>query len=584
MKWDDYMRNGFLFVIIACIIVTGLLSTNAHGGGDDTPEGQENKEYQRFDWTINLSLSPDTPAKNQEVTLTVRVADSSGNPVSAVPLYFSLSSLTSLPEIHNMQFLEAQSSITDADGVYETIFNAPYFHSEGVGQYEIEVNATMNDVSEISAKRQFNVEEKVLEIRGIQIAEPAAPGTWYSMAIYDLDRSPLTVSIAQNDDNLTKIWTEEDWGKMGGMYEGGGDEEGMKAIYETYEASDDFARLWRCEGDSQILMDEYGYPAKTTVYSFLVTESSGEIIHVEIVGYIDGKKENISLDIPSIPLNRPSVGITYTAGEWFLKSSGGTGGTWQNDNIHIYGIGFEDKVQLTLTNDIEGDIEYYLESENKVVHFKWKVPKDAAIGYYYVTLEDQDQTGIFYNGNFGFYVAEAQEDLLLQDPEGIQKILGIIGISVLLLVISLSSYTRIKRKKILNHLTRKRIYEHIISNPGIHFRAILNDLDLKTGNLSYHLNVLEREEYLKSYQDGMYRRFNLYGKGQPLKISLSEIQERILLTIKNNPGINQSTIGKIIGSSRIVVNYHVRILCDVGMILIEKKGRETHCYNIQKAV
>ncbi|ODS41248.1 MAG: hypothetical protein A7315_06765 [Candidatus Altiarchaeales archaeon WOR_SM1_79] len=157
-----------------------------------------------------------------------------------------------------------------------------------------------------------------------------------------------------------------------------------------------------------------------------------------------------------------------------------------------------------------------------------------------------------------------------------------IGIIItILMVISLVMYSKIKRENLLKNAVRKQIFEYIKENPGIHYRAILNGLDLPIGVLSYHLNRLEKAQFVKSRQDGMFRRFYMRGPKTEVQFFLSEIQESILNVIKKNLGISQSKIGEKINVSRKVVNYHVNILSQAGLIFVETRGRETACYPIE---
>jgi predicted transcriptional regulator len=126
---------------------------------------------------------------------------------------------------------------------------------------------------------------------------------------------------------------------------------------------------------------------------------------------------------------------------------------------------------------------------------------------------------------------------------------------------------------------RRRIFEYIIENPGMHYRGILNELDLPMGVLSYHLNRLEKAQYIRSRQDGMYRRFYTKGPRTEMRFFLSDIQESILNVIKENQGISQSKIAEKIHVSRKVVNYHVNILDQAGLIFVESHGRESACYS-----
>ena len=153
------------------------------------------------------------------------------------------------------------------------------------------------------------------------------------------------------------------------------------------------------------------------------------------------------------------------------------------------------------------------------------------------------------------------------------------AVLTIVIITSMVMYSKIKRENLLKHAVRKHIHDYVKDNPGAHYRAILDDLELSMGVLTYHLNRLEKGEYLKSRQDGMYRRFYVTGRKTEVKFFLSDIQESIIATIRENQGISQSRIADAIGVTRKVVNYHVRILDQAGLIYMEERGRETACFS-----
>ena len=106
----------------------------------------------------------------------------------------------------------------------------------------------------------------------------------------------------------------------------------------------------------------------------------------------------------------------------------------------------------------------------------------------------------------------------------------------------------------------------------------MDSLDLKQGTLTHHLNILEQNEFVRSYQDGVYRRFYLFESKPPMSIKLSNIQERILEYIRNNPGIVQADISKAMGTSRMVVNYHIRLMRAADLVSVEKDGNNQRCF------
>jgi predicted transcriptional regulator len=131
----------------------------------------------------------------------------------------------------------------------------------------------------------------------------------------------------------------------------------------------------------------------------------------------------------------------------------------------------------------------------------------------------------------------------------------------------------------LQHERRVKIFDYVNENPGEHFRAIQKALDLEVGVLAHHINKLEREEFIKSRQDGQYRRFYPMDAKIDVKLILSQLQERILKFVKTNPGQSGAAIANNLGVDPKLVNYHVKVLQKAGFIYVEEKGRESLCYS-----
>jgi DNA-binding MarR family transcriptional regulator len=142
---------------------------------------------------------------------------------------------------------------------------------------------------------------------------------------------------------------------------------------------------------------------------------------------------------------------------------------------------------------------------------------------------------------------------------------------------ALPLYSRITNGQVLKQDTRKSIYDYITSNPGVNFSSIMKVLKLKNGVTSYHLSMLEREGYIKSKNEGLYKRFYANGASTQ-EIPLSQLRRSIVTTIVDNPGISQTDIALKLGLSNQVVNYHVGILKKANLIKIVKDGYRTKCY------
>ncbi|MEM4728188.1 MAG: PQQ-binding-like beta-propeller repeat protein [Thermoplasmata archaeon] len=153
----------------------------------------------------------------------------------------------------------------------------------------------------------------------------------------------------------------------------------------------------------------------------------------------------------------------------------------------------------------------------------------------------------------------------------------------LLLFFIVPLYVRLKKDEVLDNYIRGKIHGYIIANPGDHYNSIRDALELSNGIVAHHLHTLEREGLIHSVRDGMYRRFfPANAKLPPEDEGHFNIQKRILAIIRNNPGISQKEIAQMAGVSSPTVNYHVSVLATARMIRVEKLGRRTRCFVIER--
>jgi predicted transcriptional regulator len=123
-----------------------------------------------------------------------------------------------------------------------------------------------------------------------------------------------------------------------------------------------------------------------------------------------------------------------------------------------------------------------------------------------------------------------------------------------------------------------RIYDHIEKNPGGHLRGIKDTLGLSMGVLTHHIGILEREEMIKSRDEGMYKRYYPYKykiENTPL---LTGSQKAMMDVIKSKPGANPDTIADGIGKSRKTVYYHIQELEAKGQITIDRSDGGIRCF------
>jgi DNA-binding MarR family transcriptional regulator len=147
---------------------------------------------------------------------------------------------------------------------------------------------------------------------------------------------------------------------------------------------------------------------------------------------------------------------------------------------------------------------------------------------------------------------------------------------LLFLVIPL--YHKVQKDKVLDHYLRKQIYKYIQSNPGTHYSEIMKTVGIKNGVLVHHLKTLEREELIKSSNDGLYyKRFYPMGTKLPIKEidGLSWFQIGIYNLIRTNPGISPKKVSEELGKSKQVINYHLHLMKDAGLVRSDIDGKHT---------
>jgi predicted transcriptional regulator len=204
-----------------------------------------------------------------------------------------------------------------------------------------------------------------------------------------------------------------------------------------------------------------------------------------------------------------------------------------------------------------------------------------SVGIHIINVTINDAMGA--SDSYSFQI-ELKKDQVVYHPDPIKGILlggGIFATllsAIVLVLVSFFFFSKISEKTVLDNMNRKVIYDTIKKKPGIHFMALSVGLSLVSGVLSHHLNILEKKGFIKSIQDGKYRRFYLYDEKIEFKLTLTAIQQTILFAVKQDPGISQTGISEMIGKNKMVVNYHIKILKDVGLLSVERNGRETNCF------
>ncbi len=211
-----------------------------------------------------------------------------------------------------------------------------------------------------------------------------------------------------------------------------------------------------------------------------------------------------------------------------------------------------------------------------------------------VTMRAEDAAGNTASADVTVLRKEVQEPTVVPPPPPVDPVVTVavvtmativaVGVAMTfeftkyaLILMVLPLYARIKKHEVLDNKTRLAIHGLVVENPGMHYNEIIREFDLTNGVAAYHLDVLEREGFVRSVRDGTLRRFYSSSTKVPggHKATPDQMRERILEMVNTNPGINQKTIVDDLGIGRTLVGYHLKTLIDEGYIEAHKQGRFT---------
>jgi DNA-binding transcriptional ArsR family regulator len=127
---------------------------------------------------------------------------------------------------------------------------------------------------------------------------------------------------------------------------------------------------------------------------------------------------------------------------------------------------------------------------------------------------------------------------------------------------------------------RKRIFEAVRQNPGVHFRELQRLTNMTIGVLSYHLVYLADHQLLMvEKQESFTRYFPGEQMGRQKKQMLGalrqEIPRGIILFLLMNPGATHGEVLQNFTISAGTLSYHIKKLVGRGLIKVEKVGRES---------
>jgi len=136
-------------------------------------------------------------------------------------------------------------------------------------------------------------------------------------------------------------------------------------------------------------------------------------------------------------------------------------------------------------------------------------------------------------------------------------------------------YSSFSRNAVLENINRQRILKLIKKKEGITFTALKNELGLQNGVLAYHLAMLEKSHYIKSFTDGKFKRF--YSRKAQIS-GLTSAEEQIMKVIRSHPYITKRMLARYIQYSPGTININIKKLMQKQLINLKKDGKRHRYY------
>jgi predicted transcriptional regulator len=130
---------------------------------------------------------------------------------------------------------------------------------------------------------------------------------------------------------------------------------------------------------------------------------------------------------------------------------------------------------------------------------------------------------------------------------------------------------------VLDLETRRKIYDIISKNPGLHLSKIANLLSMRISHVEYHVNFLEKHEIITIEKSTGYKRFYIKGTiGVQDKRYLSILRQKtilhIVLFLLKNDTVQHKDILENVDVSPSTLSYHLKKLVKHNIIDVQRYG------------
>lgn len=139
-------------------------------------------------------------------------------------------------------------------------------------------------------------------------------------------------------------------------------------------------------------------------------------------------------------------------------------------------------------------------------------------------------------------------------------------------------YSRITRSDVLDHDTRKRLYDALKAEPGLSIRTLAERLDVSRSTARHHVRMLQDADMVDAFMLGRCRVHHVTGDKQAAMrrhVLRNENRARIAAAIQEGER-SISEIADAVDANVGSVHFHLEKLCEAGLAKRRENGRVTY--------
>lgn len=130
---------------------------------------------------------------------------------------------------------------------------------------------------------------------------------------------------------------------------------------------------------------------------------------------------------------------------------------------------------------------------------------------------------------------------------------------------------------------RKRVYDMVWGYPGLHMRQVARLLEYDPSLVEYHLNQLQKQGLITSFDLGGYRRFFPLASDAPpltheerriLGLLRQEMLFAVVMLLLERGSAQNTELASLLGLSKATLTYHLKILVKAGIVRKTPRGEQ----------